>query len=187
MLVWDFCGACVQGQKTPWLLLSPNLWCQIIQRISLYFPLPLPLSPSLSRSHLFTTHCILLVCQSSCVHVVPINPQDLLLGRPMFHTQTHAQTRARTTVFPPSRICSIFPQESGGTHPISLILPVSSCLALKMCVWSLWDLLYHYSWTSLFLQLSAFFQWIFPAPNCSRPLVSACNIQIHLVFAPKKN
>lgn len=92
----------------------------------------LPLS--LSRSHLFTTHCILLVCQSSCVHVVPINPQDLLLGRPMFHTQTHAQTRALTTVFPPSRICSIFPQESGGTRPISLILPVSSCLALKMCV-----------------------------------------------------
>lgn len=96
---------------------------------------PPAVSLSLSRSHLFTTHCILLlVCQSSCVHVVPINPQDLLLGRPMFHTQTHAQTRARTTVFPPSRICSIFPQESGGTRPISLILPVSSCLALKMCV-----------------------------------------------------
>lgn len=90
------------------------------------------LLPSLRLSCSFTHDCILLVCQSSHMHVVSINPQDMLLGRPTF-TLSCMNRHTRTTVFPPSRICSIFPQESCGIRPISFILPVSSCLALK-CV-----------------------------------------------------
>lgn len=106
------------------------------------------LLPSLYLSCSFTHDCIVLVCQSLRMHIVSINPQDLLLGRPTF-TLIHMNTLAHTAVFPSSRICSIFPHESCGIRPISFILPVSCCLALKR-VWSLWDLLYHYSWTSLF-------------------------------------
>lgn len=110
-----------------------TLWCQSIPRISL-------------RLRSFKHDCILLVCQDLHKHVISINPQEMLLGRPTF---TFVHTNARAAVFPPSRICSVFPHDSCGIRPISLFLPVSSLLAAK-CMWSLWDLLYRYSWTSLF-------------------------------------
>lgn len=126
------------------VLLSSTLWCQSIQRIRLCFPLTLP--PSLSFIHTW----LFIADVPRLVHVRHIHkPSGYAMGEAHIHTQAHEHMHTRTTVFPPSRICSIFPHESCGIRPISSFLPVSSSLALK-CVWSLWDLLYHYSWTSLF-------------------------------------
>lgn len=149
-----------------------------IQRISLCLPLTLP-SVSLVHSHT-TVYCWCAKARASTSY--PQTPRTCCWGCPRSHSA--ARTHARTTVFPPSRICSIFPHESCGIRPISFILPVSSCLALKR-VWSLRDPLYHYSWTSLFCNCLRSFNEFLPAPNCRRPLVSACNTQILLVFTPK--
>lgn len=146
-----YCGAPSVAGKPPWQRSSSTLWCQSIQRISLCFP-----SPSRSRS--FTVYS-----RRAKARAHPPSPQTLRTccwGCPRSHSA--AWTHARATVFPPSRICSIFPHESCGIRPISFILPVSRCLALK-CVWSLWDPLYHYSWTSLFCNCLRSFNEFFPS------------------------
>lgn len=138
VLVRDSGVAPVWGCKSLWRWLSSTLWCQSIHRIS-YFLLALPPSP-------FIYTGLYGVDVPELVRVLYIHkPAGHAVGEAHVHTHRHEHT----AVFPSSRICSIFPRESCGIRPISFILPVSSCLALK-CVWSLRDFLCHYSWTSLF-------------------------------------
>lgn len=68
------------------VLLSSTLWCQSRGGLVCVF-----LFPSLLLSPSFIHNCLLLACQGSRMHIVPINPQDMLLGRPTF-TLSHVNT-----------------------------------------------------------------------------------------------
>lgn len=101
--VWDFCGALVYRVRKPSGCDCP-LPCdaKASKRISLCFPLH---PSSVSRS--FTHDCRLLVCQSSRIRVVSIDPQDMLLGMPTF-TLSRVNTRTHDC-FPAKQDLSYFP------------------------------------------------------------------------------
>lgn len=148
----------------------------------MYFPLSL----CLSLTHLFTTHCILLVRQSSCIHVVTIKPSGLASGEAHV-PHSDARTHARTTVFPPSRICSIFPPRiwwhtPDKPHPASFELPGAKkkknvCEACETSSIIIHE--HHYFATVCVLSMN------FPPTNCRRPPVSSRNIRILLLSLPK--
>lgn len=112
------------------------------------------------------------MCQKLGLTYLTHRPSCCLVG-----PCSHSSAWTRTHVSPSSRICRIPPHhESCGIRPISFILPGSRCLAPQY-VRSLWDLLYHYSWTEFFsyclraLSMIFFcFCFCFLAPNSWRPL-----------------